>query len=246
MRVATGLKVAVVGKGGAGKSSVAGTLCRELARRGERVLALDLDTMPGLGLSLGLDAPRARLPSGLAERVEGKGWQVKHGVRPATLVDRYAATGPDGIRFLELGKLPHGVEPTVTVAFRHVLERFRRVGWAVVADLAAGTRQPMFGWARFARTVLVVVDPSAKALLTARRLVRAGVGTHLVANNVRDGADLAAIRDAVALPLLGCVPFDPSVIEAERRGQAPIDVAPSAPAVSAMRRLADALAEAAR
>ena len=225
---------------GTGKTTIATTLARCLARRGHRVLAIDGDSNPNLALSLDL-------PAGEAERMRPMPARALTGSQTAAdLFEQYAVPGPGGIRFLELGKLPHEVEPTVTVAFRYVVERPRRVGWTVVADLAAGTRQPMFGWARFAPTVLVVVDPSAKAMLTARRLVRAGVGTHVVANKVRDGADLAAIRDAVALPLLGCVPFDPSVIEAERRGQAPIDVAPSAPAVSAMRRLADALAGTAR
>jgi CO dehydrogenase maturation factor len=140
------VKVAFVGKGGAGKSALAGTLCRQLARHGGRVLALDLDTMAGLALSLGLGADGARLPSGLAERIEGKGWQVKAELRPARLVDRYAMIGPDGVGFLELGKLPGQVEPPVTVVFRYLLERFRRRGWSMVADLAAGTRQPMFGW----------------------------------------------------------------------------------------------------
>ena len=66
-----GLRIAFVGKGGAGKSVVAGTLCRQLARAGQAVLALDLDTMAGLALSLGLGQTGARLPTGLAERVEG-------------------------------------------------------------------------------------------------------------------------------------------------------------------------------
>jgi CO dehydrogenase maturation factor len=237
------VKVAFVGKGGAGKSALAGTLCRHLARRGERVLALDLDTMAGLALSLGLGTGSARLPAGLAERVEGKGWQVKHGTRPARLVDRYAQIGPDGVGFLELGKLPGQVEPTVTVAFRYVLEGFRRRGWSMVADLAAGTRQPMFGWAGFARTVLVVADPSSKSTLTARRLIKAGVGTHLVANKVQNPADLAAIQAAVPLPLLGWVPFDPGLADAERQGRAPIDAAPTSPAVWAVGELATRLLE---
>ena len=52
--VVSSLRVALVGKGGAGKSVIAGTLARILARRGHRVLALDVDTLPGLALSLGL------------------------------------------------------------------------------------------------------------------------------------------------------------------------------------------------
>jgi CO dehydrogenase maturation factor len=87
------VKVAFVGKGGAGKSALAGTLCRHLARRGARAVALDLDIVAGLALSLGLGTDSARLPAGLAERVEGKGWQVKPGTRPAQLVDRYAKIG---------------------------------------------------------------------------------------------------------------------------------------------------------
>ena len=236
-----GLRIALVGKGGSGKSMVAGTLCRQLARRGECVLAMDVDTMPGLGLSLGLGEDCARLPAGLAERVEGKGWQVKPGFRPSNVVDRHARRGPDGVEFLALGKLPDHVEPAISVAFRYVLEHFRRPGWSVVGDLAAGTRQPMFGWANFARTVIVVADPSAKSLLTARRLLRAGVATHLLANKVRDDADVAAIREAVSLPLLGAVPYDADVAEAERSGNAPIDVAPECRAVRAINAVAGRL-----
>lgn len=236
-----GLRIAFVGKGGSGKSMVAGTLCRQLARDGTRVLAMDVDTMPGLGLSLGLGHDFAHLPGGLAERVEGQGWRVKPGLRPSALVDRYARRGADGIEFLALGKLPDDVEPAVSVAFRYVLERFRRPRWALVADLAAGTRQPMYGWAKFARTVIVVADPSAKSQLTARRLVRGGVGTHLLANKVRDQADVDAIRAAVSLPLLGVVPYDADVAEAERSGKAPIDTAPESPGIQAVRYLAGRL-----
>ena len=232
-----GLRIAFVGKGGAGKSLIAGTLCRQLARSGECVLAMDVDTMVGLSISLGLGVtPTGGLPDGLAQRVEGKGWQMlrERRVRPSSLVDRFARVGPDGIRYLELGKLPNSVEPSVTVAFRYVLEHFRRRSWSVVADLAAGTRQPMFGWAKFARTVVVVADPSAKSLLAARRLVRAGIGTHMVANRVQDERDIASVQQAVALPLLGWVPYDASVADAERNAAAPIDAAPGASAVAAI------------
>ncbi len=43
----------MVGKGGAGKSVIAGTIARLAARDGARVLALDSDPLPGLSLSLG-------------------------------------------------------------------------------------------------------------------------------------------------------------------------------------------------
>ncbi|MBA3366147.1 MAG: AAA family ATPase, partial [Actinobacteria bacterium] len=48
------MKIAVGGKGGAGKTTVAGTLARAFAQSGHSVLALDADTNPMLGISLGL------------------------------------------------------------------------------------------------------------------------------------------------------------------------------------------------
>jgi len=57
------MRIASVGKGGSGKSTIVGTLARLLARDGEWVLALDVDTMPGLAYSMydaASDAPAVR------------------------------------------------------------------------------------------------------------------------------------------------------------------------------------------
>ncbi|MCI0547826.1 MAG: AAA family ATPase, partial [Candidatus Rokubacteria bacterium] len=48
------MKIAVAGKGGSGKTTIAATLARLLARRGRKVLALDADSNPNLSVSLGL------------------------------------------------------------------------------------------------------------------------------------------------------------------------------------------------
>lgn len=214
---------------------IAGTVCRYLARDARDVLALDIDTVPGLAFSLGIPCGSGRLPAGLAEITEGKKgryWKILKGAGAAHLVDRYAMHTAEGVRFLELGKLPNSVEPSVTVAFRHVMERFRRPGWAVVADLAGGTRQPMFGWAEFAATRVLVVEPSAKSMLAARRL--APVATHLVANRIRTDEEVEAVMAAISLPLIGTIPYDENVSDAEQRGMAPIDVAPGSPAMDAI------------
>lgn len=238
------LRVALIGKGGSGKSALAGTIARLLGRRGWPVLALDIDTVPGLAFSLGAPQHPARLPLGLAEIVEGKRgkyWKVKKGAGAAHLVDTYALAAPDGVRLLELGKLPDHVKPESTVIFRHMIERFRRPGWAMVADLAAGTRQPIFGWSGFAAIRIVVVEPTAKGLITARRL--SGVGTHLVVNKVRDEEDVERVRGMGALPLIAAIPYDDALAEAERRGVAPIDFAPDSPSVRAVGELVTWLEE---
>lgn len=62
------LRLAVVGKGGSGKSTVAGTMARLLGRSGEKVLALDSDPMPGLAISLGLGNLTDAMLTGAVER----------------------------------------------------------------------------------------------------------------------------------------------------------------------------------
>lgn len=229
------LRVALIGKGGSGKSAIAGTVARFLGRRGWPVLALDIDTVPGLAFSIGAPPGSARLPLGLAHIVDGKRrryWKIHKGAGAAHLVDTHAVRAPDGVRLLELGKLPDHVKPETTVAFRHVVERFRRPGWAMVADLAAGTRQPIFGWSDFAPVRIAVVEPTAKGLMTARRL--GTVATHVVVNKVRGDADIHRARSMLTLPLIATIPYDDDLAEAERRGVAPIDFAPDSPSMRAV------------
>ena len=240
------MRLAFVGKGGSGKSSIAGTVARLLARGGEAVLALDVDTLPGLSFSIGLGrVADAGLPADLAERREKVGWVMRDPVSAEDLVERHALHGPDGIRFLQLGKLPGNVKPGSSVAFRHVLDGFRKPGWSMIGDLAAGTRQSSGGWAGFAETIVAVVEPTRAALIAARRLrslaPEAKMG--LVVNKVAAGRALPAERIAaeLQLPLWAEVPYDDEVAEADRRGVAPIDAAPLSAAVLAVTRLLERL-----
>lgn len=240
------MRVAFVGKGGVGKSVIAATVARLIARRPEDVLALDMDTMPGLALSLGVDAGPEGLPADLAERREGQGWVMRAEVSAETLVDRYSVAAPDGVRLLILGKLPGHVSPASSTAFRHVVMGFRREGWSVVGDLAAGTRQAFFGWAGFARLVVVVTEPTHASMLSARRLARLRESMPqadflVVASRVRAGDDPERVARTVGLPLAGAVPYDERVLEAERAGWSPLDAAPDGGAIRAIRDLVGSL-----
>lgn len=90
------MKVAVVGKGGSGKTTTSAVLARTLARDGHRVIALDCDTNPNLGLSLGVgDLETERLLSLREEVDEGTG---EHAVTWSDILDRYGTEAPDGVR----------------------------------------------------------------------------------------------------------------------------------------------------
>lgn len=90
------MKIAVVGKGGAGKTTASAVLARALGRRGMTVVALDCDTNPNLGLSLGVgDLETERLLS-LRDQVDAG--DAEHAVTWAEILDRYGTDGPDGVR----------------------------------------------------------------------------------------------------------------------------------------------------
>lgn len=239
------MRVAFVGKGGSGKSLIAGTLARMLARRGDRVLALDMDSVPGLALALGMRGDTHGPPERLAER-RGDEWVVE--TPPAVIVTQNAGTAPDGVLLLTLGKLPGRTSPAASAVFRHAALGFDIPGWSVVGDLAGGTRQPAFGWSRFAETVALVAEPTAAGVLSARRIVASLPRTErlvAVASRTRGPQDGARLSDALGLELVGTVPYDDRVREAERAGRAPIDAAPDAPAIAAIADLIAAI-EAAR
>ena len=252
------LRVAVVGKGGAGKSVVAGTLARVLARRGHRVLALDSDLMPGLALSLGSEQPPTPPLLEAAEKPEGERWRLRKGIGPARAVARYSTPAPDGIRLLQCGKTPpEGLGPIMGAvnAYYSVIHRLPRspsfAGWTLVGDLPAGPRQTAFDWAPYADTFLVLVEPTWKSVLTAKRIARIarsrpGVAAAFVANKVARASDAAWISRRVREPVVAAVPLDDAVLAADRAGVALLDHAPGSPAVRAVEKLVDELERRAR
>ena len=69
------MKIAITGKGGVGKTTISGTLCRLLGQRGLDVLAIDGDPNPNLAvvLGLGIQEPPPLSSAALLERVEEDG-----------------------------------------------------------------------------------------------------------------------------------------------------------------------------
>lgn len=244
------LRVAVVGKGGSGKSLIAGTLARLLARRGHRVLALDSDPLPGLAISIGIEVGDEAMLEGYAERHESGEWRIVRDLKPVTVVRRTAREGPDGVLFLQFGKVDTpSLAPLMSSlqAFWGVTRELSSGPWTIVHDLPAGTRQAFSGWAGSADGFLIVVEPTQKSILSAGRLAgvtqlagQARLG--LVANKVRSGSDPEMIADALpGVELVASVPFDPIAAAAERDGIAPIDHDPGSPGVRALETFAGQL-----
>ncbi|MGI9033599.1 MAG: hypothetical protein ACR2HY_07960 [Acidimicrobiales bacterium] len=116
----------------------------------------------------------------------------------------------------------------------------------VVADFEAGVGTLTRLSDQRVDTVLVVVEPTPKSVEVGTRAValareREATRVIVVANRLRDDADLEVVRSAFPGCELVAVPDDPKIVEADRKGVAPIDLAPDAPAVRALVGLAQGL-----
>jgi CO dehydrogenase maturation factor len=119
----------------------------------------------------------------------------------------------------------------------------------IIVDMEAGLEHLSRGTGKHVSRVLAILEPYYRSMETVRRIAELaaelGVGDVVViANKVRDEADRQAIGDfcrSHGLRLMAEIPFDASLAESERAGQPPIDHAPRAPAVIAIRRLATQL-----
>jgi CO dehydrogenase maturation factor len=243
------VRIAFVGKGGSGKSAIAGTFVRALGRMGEEVLAIDSDPMPGLAWSLGIPVTDDGLPDEVVQDGPegGPRFTLREGLSPAQAVEQYAVRGPDGIRFIQFGNLRGHVGPLLRSqhAFNQIAKGVGDGRWHLVGDLPAGTRQAYAGWSSYADTLVVVVEPTVKSMQSGRRLARMAdpegrrEGAHIpavvaVANKVSESGDAAMIGERTGLAVVAAIPWDPMFAAADRAGQPPIDAIPDSPAVRAV------------
>jgi len=90
------MKIAVVGKGGSGKTTTSAVLARTFARAGRTTLALDCDSNPNLGISLGVGEDETERLVTVREAVDAG--DETHATSADDLVERFGTDAPDGVR----------------------------------------------------------------------------------------------------------------------------------------------------
>lgn len=239
------MKVLVSGKGGVGKTTVAATVARLLARRGLEVTAVDGDANPNLAVALGLGAGYAGVRS--MRNVIGA---PSHSHDIADLTREFGVRAPDGVRVMQTGEVNRPGEGCLCcgshMTLRDVLARLPADGehW-VVADLEPGASDLIWAHPKPDDLLLLVTDGSVKSLEVAHllRSVAEQFGLRrilVVANRWSAGVD----RTREMLPGLDVfqVPEDEQLRLASRRDAAVLDAAAGSPAVAALSRLSDAVA----
>ena len=240
------MKIVVAGKGGVGKTTVSGTIARAFARAGHDVLALDADTNPMLGVSLGVGPEETDLLVAVRQGLETG--ETEHERSTEGFVQRFGRDAPDGVRLVVASRIERASPGCMCcgVSPESLLRELESEGKIIIGDLEAGIGTVMRLQEGQADVVLIVVQPTAKSIDVGRRAVELasdrGARMIVVANRVRDDEDLALIRAAVGDAEMVVVPDEPAIALADREGRAAIDVDEDAPGVRVLIELADRLA----
>ena len=244
------MKLAIAGKGGAGKTTISGTLARQLARGGYEVLALDNDLNPNLSLTVGIPAERlGNLPTLSEEAVQRVNGRYELAQTLDEIRAAHAMEAPDGVTVLvaaEPREADTGCMGRFHVAMRNIVGAAPEGPHHIcILDTEASTEHLKVGTAKHVDMLFAVVEPYFKSLESGRRIIHLardlGIpSTALLANKVRDGEVDVVQRFAAehGLDVAGAIPYDEVFIRAEREAVAPIDFDPQAKAIVAVGELA--------
>lgn len=228
-----GLKIAVAGKGGVGKTTVAALLARAAARAGQRVVAVDADPNPTLAVTLGYPHPITPLLENaeLIEERVGKEGLITLNPFVDDLLGRFGVEH-EGILLFVLGGIRGGGQGCACPANALLRALLRHLvlgaGETVVVDLEAGVEHLWRATVQGVDALLVVVDADQRSLFTAQRIAALAkeIGVPRVfgvGNKVETAEDADFIRRNLSqdVPLLGFIPFSLAIKEGARRGALP-------------------------
>ena len=240
------MKVAITGKGGVGKTTLASTLARLYAAEGRRVLAADVDPDANLGLALGFSPeevnsiiPISKMRTLVEERTGANEANKFFKLNPSVsdIPDKYAKQ-INGVKLLVMGTVDVGGSGCVCpehVMLKAILSALTyRKDEVVIMDMEAGLEHLGRGTAANMDQFIVVIEPGARSIQTYGKVkqLAADLGVkrvRVVANKVRSEDDEDYIRAHIpAEDLLGFIHYNPEVIEADRLGKSPYDVSPTA------------------
>jgi CO dehydrogenase maturation factor len=241
------MKLAISGKGGVGKTTLAALLAQVYADAGRDVLAVDADPAPCLAGALGFPPelrtrlhPIAEMDELIEERTGAKpgtiGGFFTINPRVDDLPERFSVTHR-GVRLLEMGSVDVGGSGCICpesamlkTLFTHLLFRKDDV---LILDMYAGVEHLGRATVDFVDALVIVVEPTRRSLGTAAQIKKlaADIGLTrlwLVGNKVRDDEEAAFLAaETPGIPLLGTLPADLAVQEADRLGVAVYDYVPA-------------------
>jgi CO dehydrogenase maturation factor len=219
------MKLVVSGKGGVGKTTFSGTVASILAEQGKKVLAVDSDPSMNLHSSLGMENPTpiAELKELITERTVMDTGIFKLNPKVDDIPESYSSK-KDNLSLIVMGTVEKGGEGCICpeTAFLKALLRHLvlKKDEFLILDTEAGVEHLGRSIAEKFDLMIVVCEPSKKAVDTANRIFKlsneigiknvVGVGNKISSKTQED-----FIRGLLDFELLGAIPFDETVIQAD-------------------------------
>ncbi len=241
------MKLAITGKGGVGKTTLTALFAQAYADMGRQVLAVDADPSPCLAGALGFPAelraqlkPIAEMDALIEERTGAKpgtvGGFFTINPRVDDIPERFSVLHR-GVRLLEMGSVELGGSGCICpeaamlkTLFTHLLFRKDDI---LLLDMYAGVEHLGRATVDFVDAMLIVVEPTRRSLGTAAQIKKLAndIGLkklYLVGNKVRNDDEAKFLEtETPDLPLLGYLPADLKVQEADRLGVPVYDYVPA-------------------
>ncbi len=241
--------IAVAGKGGTGKTSVAALTVKYLMeKKNKAVLAVDADSNSCLNEALGVDvhATIGRLREESLQTIRS-GAERPGGMSMEQLFDyqvQQSIIESKGFDLMVMGR-PEG--PGCYCAANNIIRKYTdklsETYSYVVIDNEAGMEHLSRRTTHKVDLLLIVSDPTVRGIKTARRIddlvkeLNLDVGRHVLVINRVTGAEGGEVRkfaEQLGLVVAGLVPQDQSIFEYDLQGKAIIDLPGDSAAVCAV------------
>lgn len=240
------MKLAITGKGGVGKTTLAALLAHAFTERGQKVLAIDADPATGLAAACGVPPEQAEAITPIAdmedliyERTGAKKGEIggffKLNPKVDDIPERFSVY-QDGIQILTMGTVKSGgtgcLCPESALLRSLVTYLLLRRDEILILDMEAGVEHLGRGTAGAVDAFIVVAEPGRRSLQTARaiRSLARDLGidrVFAVGNKVVTEADEGFIAGQLPdFEVLGYLPSDPRAVESDRMGLAVFSLAP--------------------
>lgn len=243
-----GLKIAIGGKGGVGKTTVSALLARTFgADPHNNVIAIDADPVSNLAAGLGIDetepiTPIAELRDLIAERTGAEpgtmGGFFTLNPKVDDIPDRFSRE-KDNVKLLVMGTVQQGgsgcicPESTILKALMTHLVLYRDD--IVLMDMEAGVEHLGRATSSSVDALVIVVNPGARSRVAADKIRKLGADLGIkriviLGNRIRGEEDEELIRSSLPdFEIIGFLPEDDEIVDADRYGRRPFDKIDEAP-----------------